>query len=96
MRTAQNIVILLLVTAVSLYARQRSDRAIVDNFEKTIKTLMLAADSAKTIQDCADLSTAIDALEKDFTVHKPLLDRALYPDDYTKTIGNLKGRLLVR
>jgi chromosome segregation ATPase len=96
MRTAQNIAILLIIAVVSLTARQKSDRAIVDKFEKTVKELYRSADSAKTVQDCADINASIDELEKEFTVHKPLLDRALYPDDYTKTITNLKGRLLVR
>ena len=96
MRTAQNIIVLLTIAAVSLTARQKSDRAIVDKFEKTVKELSRAADSAKTVQDCADINASIDELEKEFVPHKPLLDRALYPDDYTKTITNLKGRLLVR
>jgi hypothetical protein len=96
MRTAQNIVILLIIAAVSLTARQKSDRAIVDKFEKTVKMLYLAADSAKTVQDCADINASINELEKEFADDKALLDRALYPDDYTKTITNLKGRLLVR
>jgi hypothetical protein len=88
--------ILLLGAAVTLSAQQKSDRAIVDAFEKTVKGLYRAADSAKTIQDCADMNTALEELEKEFVVHKPLLDRALYPDDYSKSINNLKGRLLVR
>jgi hypothetical protein len=96
MRTAQNIAILLIIVAVSLTARQKSDRAIVDKFEKTVKVLYRAADSAKTVQDCADINASIDELEKEFVTQKPLLDRALYPDDYTKTITNLKGRLLVQ
>jgi len=96
MRTAQNILILLLIAAVSVTARQKSDRAIVDKIEKTVKELYQSADLAKTVQDCADISASIDELEKEFTVHKPLLDRALYPDDYTKSITNLKGRLLIR
>ena len=96
MRTAKNIVILLIIAVVSLSARQKSDRAIVDKFEKTVKELSRAADSAKTVQDCADINSSIDELKKEFVIHKELLDRALYPDDYTKTITNLKGRLLVR
>ena len=96
MRTAQNIVILLIIAAVSLTAQQKSDRAIVDKFENTVKVLYRTADSAKTVQDCADINTSIDELEKGFVAHKALLDRALYPDDYTKTITNLKGRLLIR
>jgi len=96
MRTAQNIVILLIIAAVSLTARQKSDRAIVDKFEKTVKVLYQVADSAKTVQDCADINTSIDELQKEFADYKILLDRSLYPDDYSKTIANLKGRLLIR
>ena len=96
MRTAQNIVILLTIAAVSLTARQKSDRAIVDKFEKTVKVLYRAADSAKTVQECADINTSIDELQKEFADHKILLDRSLYPDDYSKSIANLKGRLLIR
>ena len=96
MRTAQSIVILLIITAVSLTARQKSDRAIVDKFEKTVKVLYRAADSAKTVQECADINTSIDELQKEFADHKILLDRSLYPDDYLKSIANLKGHLLIR
>ena len=96
MRTAQHIVILLIIAAVSLTARQKSDRAIVDKFEKTVKVLFRTADSAKTVQDCADINASIDELQKEFADHKELLDRSLYPDDYSKTLANLRGRLLVR
>jgi hypothetical protein len=96
MRTVQNIVILLLVVAVSVTARQKSDRAIVDKFERTVKELSRTADSAKTVQDCADINAALDELEKEFISHKDLLDRSLYPDDYSKTMKNLRGRLLIR
>jgi hypothetical protein len=96
MRTAQSIIVLLTIAAVSLTARQKSDRAIVDKFEKTVKVLYRAADSAKTVQECADINTSIDELQKEFADHKILLDRSLYPDDYSKSIANLKGRLLIR
>ena len=96
MRTAQNIIVLLTIAAVSLTARQKSDRAIVDKFEKTVKVLYRAADSAKTVQECADINTSIDELQKEFADHKILLDRSLYPDDYLKSIANLKGHLLIR
>jgi hypothetical protein len=96
MKTAKNILILLIISAVSLTARQKSDRATVDKFEKTVKELYRSSDSAKTVQDCADIGASIDELEKEFEPHKVLLDRSLYPDDYSKTITNLKGRLLVR
>ena len=96
MRTVQLLVFLFALVAVSAIARQKSDRAIVDKFERSVKGLFRAADSAKTVQDCADIITSIVGLEKEFAGQKELLDRSLYPDDYSKTIGNLKGRLLVR
>ncbi len=75
---------------------QKSDRAIVDKFESQTKSLNPQIDSAKTVQECADISAAIGEIEKTFSEHKELLDKALYPDNYATTMTNLKGRLLVR
>jgi hypothetical protein len=86
----------MLIAVVSMTAQQISDRAIVDKFTKTVKELYRTSDSAKSAQDCADINASIEEMEKEFASHKGLLDRALYPDDYSKTITNLKGRLLVR
>jgi hemerythrin-like domain-containing protein len=96
MRAARMIVLLLLVAVGISPARQQSDRAIVDKFEKTVRDLYRSADSAKTVQDCADISASIEELQKEFIDYKDLLDRSLYPDDYSKTLANLKGRLFVR
>jgi len=96
MRTAKNIAILLLIAAVSVMARQKSDRAVVDNFEKRVKELSRAADSAKTVLDCADVNASLEELEKVSLPHKSLLDRALYPDDYSKSIAHLRDRLVIR
>ncbi len=96
MRTAKNIILLTAIAVVSVTAQQKSDRAIVEEFSKTIKELYRTTDSAKSAQDCADIRASIEEMEKEFASHKDLLDRALYPDDYSKTITNLKGRLLIR
>lgn len=96
MRTAKNIIFLTLIAVVSMTAQQISDRAIVDKFTKTVKELYRTVDSAKSAHDCADIIASIEEMEKAFASHRELLDRALYPDDYSKTITNLKGRLLVR
>jgi uncharacterized coiled-coil DUF342 family protein len=95
MKTVFSVLILTLMVVVSLPA-QHSDRAIVDKFEKTVKELNRIVDSAKAVQDCADISASVAELEKEFDQHKELLDKALYPDDYAKTIMNLKGHLMVR
>lgn len=96
MRTAKSIIFLMAIAVVSMTAQQISDRVIVDKFTKTVKVLYRTVDSAKSALDCADINASIEEMEKEFASHKELLDRALYPDDYSKTITNLKGRLLVR
>ena len=84
------------IVVASMTAQQISDRAIVDRFTKSVKELFRDVDSAQSAHDCADVNALIEEMEKEFAAHKELLDRALYPDDYSKTITNLKGRLLVR
>ena len=96
MRTAKNIILLTALALVSMTAQQVSDRAIVDKFTKTVKELYRSVDSATSAHDCAEINASIEAMEKEFAAHKGLLDRALYPDDYSKSITNLRGRLLVR
>jgi hypothetical protein len=86
----------MVIAVVSMTAQQISDRAIVNKFTKTVKELYRAVDSAKSVHDCADIIASTEEMEKEFGSHKELLDRALYPDDYSKTITNLKERLLVR
>jgi len=96
MRTAKRIIVLTVLALVSLTAQQVSDRAIVDKFNNTVKQLFRSVDAATSALECADIVVSIEEMEKEFASHKGLLDRALYPDDYSKTITNLKGRLLVR
>ena len=96
MRTAKRIIVLTVLALVSLTAQQVSDRAIVDKFNNTVKQLFRSVDAATSALECADIIASIEEMEKAFASHKELLDRALYPDDYSKTITNLKGRLLVR
>ncbi len=88
------LLIVLIVSAA--FARQESDRAIVDRFQNQVTTLTKATEEAKTVQECGEISATIDALQQEFTPHKALLDKALYPDDFDKTLVNLRGRLLVR
>ncbi|HCA81713.1 MAG TPA: hypothetical protein DEP53_18445 [Bacteroidetes bacterium] len=96
MRTVKNFIFLMPIVVASMTAQQISDRAIVDRFTKSVKELFRDVDSAQSAHDCADVNALIEEMEKEFAAHKELLDRALYPDDYSKTITNLKGRLLVR
>jgi len=96
MKTTLYIFILFLGSFCFLNARQTSERLIVNKFEGSVKELSLFADSAKTVQDCAEISSMIDEIEMKYAEKKDLLDRALYPDDYSKTIEKLRGKLLIR
>jgi endonuclease III len=96
MKTILHIFVLFLISFCFLNARQISDRLIVSKFEESVKELHLFTDSAKTVQDCAEISTLADELEKKYAGKRDLLDRALYPDDFRKTFETLKGKLMIR
>lgn len=96
MRTIKKLAALLVLAALTLPAQQMSDRVIVEKFSKSAKELSSAVDLAKSPLDCADIGASIEGMKKEFASHKELLDRALYPDDYSKTLSNLEGKLLIR
>ncbi len=77
-------------------AQIRSDRAIVDQFEKKVQEITHLIDGAQTAQECVEISNMIDELEKENMEQKELLDKALYPDDFKTTLVNLRGRLTIR
>ena len=80
------------VSAVSL-AQEQSDYEISQSFNKSYKELSKAIETAQTVQECAEISVNIDALEKEYTPHKALLDKTLYPDDFQKKIEMVHGQL---
>ena len=86
----------LFIAAVLSPAQQKSDYATVKEFQGLTKSITKATDEAKTVQDCADIAATIDQMEKDFKDDKLLLDKALYPDDYSKTLELMRGRLMIR
>lgn len=90
------LLIVFLISITTGFARQKSDRITVEKFETIIKELSLLADSAKTAQDCADIYASVTDLEKEFADDKDLLDRALYPDNYSQTIKKLTDRITIR
>jgi hypothetical protein len=48
------------------------------------------------VQECAEATVSIDMLAKEFSADTALLDKAIYPDGYTKTIQKLRGKLVIR
>jgi len=96
MKTILHIFVLSLISLCFLNARQLSDRLVVNKFEESVKELHLFADSAKTVQDCVEINAMADEIEVKYAEKKDLLDRALYPDDYSKTFEKLRGKLMIR
>jgi hypothetical protein len=96
MKTIIRIIGVLVIMNVTLAAQQKSDYAIVQRFQTITKSIAKDIDQAKTVQECAEANTSIDALEKEFGDDKPLLNKAIYPDGYDKSVEQLRGKLLIR
>jgi hypothetical protein len=96
MKTIVRLLALLAIITITLAAQQKSDYAIVQRFQTMIKTIAKNIDQAKTVQECAEANTSIDAVEKEFDNNKTLINKANYPDGYDKTIEQLRGKLLIR
>lgn len=75
------------------FAQEQSDYEVAQNFKKQYAALMKAIETAQTVQECAEISINIDALEKEYAPHKALLDKTLYPDDFQKKIEMVHGQL---
>jgi hypothetical protein len=80
------------VCAVS-FAQEQSDYAIAQSFNKQYKVITAAIGTAQTVQECAEISVNIDALEKEYAPHKALLDKTLYPDDFQKKLDMVHAQL---
>jgi hypothetical protein len=96
MKLYRYVSILLVLFNCVFYAQQTSDYAVVQRFQGMTRSIAHNIDQAKTVQECADASTSIDAIEKEFDSDKALLDKAIYPDGYEKKIEQLRGKLLIR
>ena len=75
------------------FAQEQSDYEISQSFTKQYKALQKAIEAAQTVQECAAISVTIDELEKEYTPHKALLDKTLYPDDFQKKLEMVHGQL---
>jgi len=96
MRNILLFVILLLFSSQALNAQQKSDYAIVQLFRTTAQSISKNVDKSNSVQECAELNASVDALEKEFSEDKALINKAIFPEGYDRTIENLRGKLLVR
>jgi hypothetical protein len=96
MKTIIRLVALLAIVNCTGTAQQKSDYDLVQRFQSLTKSVANSIDQAKTVQECADANTSLDAIEKEFGDEKILINKANYPDGYDKTIEQLRGKLLIR
>ncbi len=96
MRNILHFVILLFFSILVLNAQQKSDYAIVQLFKATAQSISKNVDKSNSVQECAELNASVDALEKEFSEDKALINKAIFPEGYDRTIENLRGKLLVR
>ena len=96
MKTIIQLIALLAIVSCTGTAQQKSDYDLVQRFQSLTKSVANSIDQAKTVQDCAEANTSLDAIEKEFGDEKILINKANYPDGYDKTIEQLRGKLLIR
>ncbi|RPI05126.1 MAG: hypothetical protein EHM64_07625 [Ignavibacteriae bacterium] len=96
MKTWTPLLLLLVMMNFTYATQQKSDYATVQNFQNAAKTIAKNIDQAKTVQECAEANTSIDAMEKEYIGDKELINQANYPDGYDKTIEQLRGKLVIR
>jgi cell division protein FtsB len=96
MKTILCLVALLMFSSLILVAQQKSDYTTVQLFKTTAQSISKNVDKANSVQECAELNASIDSLEKEFADGKTLLNKAIYPEGYDRTIEHLRGKLLVR
>jgi outer membrane murein-binding lipoprotein Lpp len=96
MKTILRLVALLVFSSLILVAQQKSDYVTVQLFRTTAQSISKNMDKANSVQECAELNASVDALEKKFADDKTLLNKAIFPDGYDRTIEHLRGKLLVR
>jgi hypothetical protein len=74
-------------------ALAQSDSQIKQNFENRHAELLKAAEAATTTDEIKKVQADIDSFEKEYEPNKAFLDKALYPDDFTKTFEILRSRV---
>ena len=82
-----------------LIARQsfaQQDYQIVQNFKDSVKTLENSISDADSLAQLDQIASRIKQLKNDYSQHKALLDKSLYPDDFNSSINKLNNRLTLR
>lgn len=88
--------LLLLIVLFTLKFYCQSDYEIVQSFKNRIPEIELKIKNAASLEDLQNASNEIEKLKNDFQIHKDLLDRSLYPENFQKVIDNLNNSIIIR
>lgn len=69
-----------------------SDYKIVQGFNKEYKDLNQGITNASTVDDINSIISKINSFDSEYSSHKDLLDKVLYPETYEQKIQELKNR----
>lgn len=87
-------ILLVVLFAFNFYGQ--SDYEIVQSFKNRIPEIEIKIKDAISLEDLQNTSKEIEKLKNDFLIHKELLDRSLYPENFEKAIENLNNLLVIR
>jgi hypothetical protein len=96
MKIILHFMILLMLSWVLLVAQEKSDYATVQLFKAKAAGISKNVDKSNSVLECAELNASVDALEKEFSRDRSLINKAIFPEGYDRTIELLRGKLLVR
>ncbi len=74
----------------------QSDYELVQDFKSKISQLKLRITEAESMEEINNIAKDIELLKSQFSEHKELVDKSLYPDDFNKSFAKLKTDLDVR
>lgn len=88
------IVMIILLSFTTTVAQ--SDYEKVQNFQSKADSLSVSIDTVQTLDQLDSLHIAINLFEEEYFDDRELLDKSLYPDDYSTIIANLRDELKAR
>lgn len=91
-----NLLALLIVFVFTSLFYAQSDREIVDKFNVEYSAIEKSIKDATSLQELQPVAEKITSLKENYAIHKELLDKSLYPDNYQVSINRLNEAYLLR
>lgn len=92
--------VLSLYIAIFLFATipsfSQSDYEMVQSFKERYQQITQGIKAASSLDDLNNLSAEIENLKRDFSAKKEILDKSLYPDNFTSSIEKLSAAIETR